>query len=387
VKRKAYLNRQAAYGADVISRAGRFREDRAGLRKAVIDTIVEGANEILREMGVSPYSVFRTVVVGNPIMLHILLDLDPYQLTVSPYIPVVSEPVLLYPSELGFSFQKWGTVETLPIISAYVGADTVGMILALGLDRENIVSLSVDIGTNGEIVLSNKGRLLATSTAAGPAFEGAQIACGMRAIKGAIVSVRIVGDGLGMDVKTIGNVSPEGICGTGLVSAVAELLDSGVMDSTGRLLSRDEIENEFLRERIFEHEGQLAFALTDDRKVFVTQKDIRELQLAKGAIRTGMESLLKEAGISVDEIELIRLAGNFGAGMDVGAAIRIGLIPGIDRDRVDVVGNAALRGASMVLVSKTERDRAREIPGETHFVELSGKPEFQMMFADSMLFS
>ncbi len=384
VKRMAYLNRQAAYGADVISRAGQFGESREGLRKAVIDTIVEGANQLLKEVGASPYTVFRSVVVGNPIMLHILLDLDPYQLTLSPYIPIISDSVSLAPEELDFSFQKWGKVETLPVISAYVGADTLGMILALGLDSEDVVSLSVDIGTNGEIVLSNRGKLLATSTAAGPAFEGAQIACGMRAIKGAIVDVKI-GES-DVRLKTIGDAQAEGICGTGLVSAVSELLRAGVIDNTGRLLEAGEIEDDFLKGRIFRWEDNLAFSLTEDNKVFITQRDIRELQLAKGAIRTGMESLIREAGISIDDIDVIHLAGNFGAGMDVTAAERIGLIPDVGEDRVDVVGNAALRGASMVLVSKTERDRARALPEKIKFVELSGKPEFQMMFAESMLF-
>jgi uncharacterized 2Fe-2S/4Fe-4S cluster protein (DUF4445 family) len=258
------------------------------------------------------------------------------------------------------------------------------MILALGLDRTPGASISVDIGTNGEVVLSQNGRLYCTSAAAGPAFEGAQIACGMRAIPGAICHVRIAEKQILYDV--LGDVKPTGLCGTGLIRLVALLLDSGVLDDTGRLLSAEEIKEDFLRERLFSHNGVAAFSVTEDRTVYVTQKDIRELQLAKGAIRTAIESLLDEVGTSWEEIDAVRLAGNFGAGMDGRAEQRIGLIPLIDSSHIDVVGNAALRGAALALVSKTYREKAIEVPRFCSFIELAGKADFQAKFSESMFF-
>ncbi|NOY08634.1 MAG: DUF4445 domain-containing protein [Spirochaetes bacterium] len=387
--RKTLLNRQVSFGADVISRAQQFGTSREKVRNAALDTINQGARTILEETGIPAEKIYRTVIVGNPIMLHILINFDPYQLTQAPYIPVISDSLKIPPDYFGWNFQKHGWVETLPVISAFVGADTVGMIIAMNIDREKITSLSIDIGTNGEIVLSDKGNIVTTSTAAGPAFEGAQIACGMRAVKGAVYSVSIDAEenqNRQVSYRTIGRGKPSGICGTGLISAVAALLNTGLIDNTGRLLPAEEITCQAFKSRIFKINDKPAFAVTEDKTVYITQKDIRELQLAKGAIRTGVESLLDKAGITIDKLDLIRLAGNFGAGIDVEAAIRIGLIPPADKSKVDAVGNAALRGAVMVLVSKTARDRAGIIAEKSSFLELAGKPEFQMRFAESMFF-
>ncbi len=389
ITRKTLLNHQVAFGADVISRAQQFGTDREKVRNAALETINQGAQAILKETGIPAEKIYRTVIVGNPIMLHILINLDPYQLTEAPYIPVISDSLRLPPNCFGWDFQKQGWVETLPVISAFVGADTVGMIIAMNIDREKITSLSIDIGTNGEIVLSDKGNIVTTSTAAGPAFEGAQIACGMRAVSGAVYSVSMdTEENTNRQIiyRTIGNSKPSGICGTGLISAVAALLDAGLIDNTGRLLPPEEVTDQEFKNRIFKTDGKQAFAVTEDKTVYITQKDIRELQLAKGAIRTGVESLLDEAGITIDKLDLIRLAGNFGAGIDVEAAIRIGLIPPVDKSKVDAVGNAALRGAVMVLVSKTARDRAGIIAEKATFLELAGNPSFQMRFAESMFF-
>lgn len=384
IGRKTLLNRQTAFGADVVSRAQAFASNREAVRSAALQTIQEAADLLIDETEIDPECVVRTVVVGNSIMLHILHDLDPVQLTLSPYINVISELTRRRPSDFHWTFQKYGYVETLPLISAFVGADTTGMILALGLDSSKGTSLSVDIGTNGEVVLSRDGNISCTSAAAGPAFEGAQIACGIRAIPGAICDVRISQNDVSCEV--LGGVNPKGLCGTGLIRLVAALLDVGLIEDTGRLCPPDEVENKFLRDRLFSHNGMTAFSVTEDRSVYVTQKDIRELQLAKGAIRTAIESLLEEVGTGWDEIDLVRLAGNFGAGMDGRAEQRIGLIPRIDPGQIDVVGNAALRGAALALVSKTYREKAMKVPQSCSFVELAGKASFQTRFSESMLF-
>ena len=397
VARRVLLNRQAAFGADVISRAQAFAADRAAVREAAAESIREGARAILEEAGLQPEAVVRSVLVGNPIMVHLLHDLDPRQLPLAPYIPVVSGLIERPPRELGFDFQRGGVVDTLPLVSAFVGADTMGMILALDLEHDPRTSLNIDIGTNGELVLAHRGELVTTSTAAGPAFEGAQIACGMRALPGAVVSVSIDGGGEvrapdsgapapEVRLRTVGDLPPRGICGSGLISAAAALLEAGLLDVSGRLAEPGETAHPALRERLVTVDGQKAFVLSADNRIWVTQKDIRELQLAKGAIRTGIDSLLAETGVALEQVELIRLAGNFGSGLVAREAMRIGLIPAVDPERVDVVGNAALRGAALALVSRDYRDRAETVAGRCRFLELAGRPEFQMRFAESMLF-
>jgi uncharacterized 2Fe-2S/4Fe-4S cluster protein (DUF4445 family) len=404
--RKAFLNGQVAFGADVITRAQSFHTDRLPVRSAALRTIEEGARQILAETGVSAAAVVKTVVVGNPIMLHILNGIDPYQLTHVPYIPVIARALRSAPKSFGWTFQEHGYVETLPLVSAYVGADTIGMIVALDLAQEKKTSLSIDIGTNGEMVLARGGELITTSTAAGPAFEGAQIACGMRALSGAIygvslsaegeITLKVVGDSAVATANPRGTVAaanprgtaatPKGICGTGLIAGVAELLDRGIVDATGRLLDPEEIAHPGLRARVFSLGGELAFALSEDKLVYISQGDVRKLQLAKGAVRTGIETLLDYTHVAKGDLEALRLAGNFGAGLDARAAMRIGLIPEMDLAKVEVVGNAALRGAVMVLLSRECRRKAESAAHNARFIELGGKPEFQARFMDSMMF-
>jgi uncharacterized 2Fe-2S/4Fe-4S cluster protein (DUF4445 family) len=387
IGRKTMLNRQSAFGADVISRTQAFHDDPQAVRKAALETIADCAELLLKETCVDRRRVVRSTAVGNSIMIHILHGMDPRQLTLAPYIPLVAGMVWRRPEEFGWSFQSCGHVETLPLISAFVGADTMGVILALDLEHEEEISLSIDIGTNGEIVLAKAGELITTSTAAGPAFEGAQISCGMRALDGAVTGVSIAESGQ-VDLKVVGGGKAKGICGSGLISAVAELLETGLLEASGKLADPAEVENPELRKRFFKLDKIMAFRLTSDGAddVYISQKDIRELQLAKGAIRTGIDMLLAETGVEVRALKKIRLAGNFGSGVDIGKTIRIGLIPEVDIEKVDVVGNAALRGASLVLVSREYRQKAVSIYRRCRFLELAAKPEFQMHFASSMYF-
>ncbi len=387
IGRKTLLNRQSAYGADVITRTQAFHEDPHAVRRAALETIADCAEMLLKEHGVQRQQVVRSTVVGNSIMIHILHGLNPRQLTLAPYIPLVAGVVRRRPEEFGWKFQSCGHVETLPLISAFVGADTMGVILALDLEHEEEASLSIDIGTNGEIVLSEKGELITTSTAAGPAFEGAQISCGMRALDGAVTGVSIDGSGR-IDLRVVGGGKVKGICGSGLISAVAELLESDLLDSTGRLADPEKVDNPDLKKRFFKLDNMAAFMLSTDsgEDVYISQRDIRELQLAKGAIRTGIDMLLAETGVDVQTLKKIRLAGNFGSGVDIGKTIRIGLIPEVEIEKVDVVGNAALRGASLALVSRVYREKAGAIYRKCRFLELAAKPDFQTRFASSMFF-
>ncbi len=383
--RKAFLNGQVAFGADVISRAQSFHTARDPVRSAALRTIEEGALQILGETGVAPASVVKTIVVGNPIMIHILNGIDPYQLTHVPYVPVSSASIRSTPRSFGWTFQEHGYVETLPLVSAYVGADTIGMIVALALEEEKKTTLSIDIGTNGEMVLARSGAMVTTSTAAGPAFEGAQIACGMRALPGAIFGCAIGIDGT-LSLEVVGKTAPKGICGTGLIAGIAQLLENGVVDATGRIADPGDIASPLLRERVFTIGNEPVFALSEDRSVYISQNDIRKLQLAKGAVRTGIETLLEVSGVTVESLDALRLAGNFGAGLDAWSAMRIGLIPPMDLARVEVVGNAALRGAIMVLLSRECWRSSESAARNARFIELGGKPEFQARFMESMMF-
>ena len=387
IGRKTMLNRQSAFGADVISRTQAFHEDPQAVRRAALETIADCAEMLLKENGVQRQRVVRSTVVGNSIMIHILHGLNPRQLTLAPYIPLVAGVVRRRPEEFGWKFQSCGHVETLSLISAFVGADTTGVILALELEHEEGSSLSIDIGTNGEIVLSKKGELITTSTAAGPAFEGAQISCGMRALEGAVTGISIADSGQ-IDLQVVGGGRAKGICGSGLISAVAELLEADLLDSTGRLADPEEVDNPDLKKRFFKLEKIAAFMLSTDavENLYISQKDIRELQLAKGAIRTGIDMLLAETAVEVQTLKKIRLAGNFGSGVDIAKTIRIGLIPEVEIEKVDVVGNAALRGASLALVSKVYREKAGSIYRKCRFLELAAKPDFQTRFASSMFF-
>jgi uncharacterized 2Fe-2S/4Fe-4S cluster protein (DUF4445 family) len=385
IARSAFLNGQVSFGADVISRAQSFHTDRVPVREAALRTIDEGARRMLEKAGIPPGRVVKTVVVGNPIMIHIFNGIDPLQLTRVPYVPLIAGSVRSAPRDFGWAFQECGYVETLPLVSAYVGADTIGMIVALDLEKERTTSLSIDIGTNGEMVLAQAGKLLATSTAAGPAFEGAEISCGMRALDGAIYNVTISSSG-GLQLRVVGGGAPRGLCGTGLISGIAALLNLGLLDTTGRIVDSVDADPPALKERVFSLSGEPAFSLSEDREVYISQNDIRKLQLAKGAVRTGIETLLEVSGLNADRLDVLRLAGNFGAGLDAGAAMRIGLIPPMDLERVQVVGNAALRGAIMVLLSRDCRRKAQSAARNTSFVELGGKPEFQARFMDSMMF-
>ncbi len=384
--RKTFLNAQVAFGADVISRAKEFHKDSGPVRKAAQDSIREGARALMNEADVKPSLVRKTVVVGNPIMIHILAGLDPWQLTQYPFVPVTSASMHVHPRDFSFDFQEEGEVHTLPLISAYVGADTVGMIVSLELEKEDGASLAADIGTNGELVLARQGSLTATSTAAGPAFEGAEISCGMRAAEGAVYGVSIPEDGA-VVALVIGGKSPKGLCGTGLVTAVSEMLARGIVDASGRLASPGASLPGGLRERIIMERGERAFLISEEGNVLISQTDVRKLQLAKAAVRTGMETLLEVSGVSAEDLDAVFLAGNFGAGLDTAAAMRIGLVPRFNPAKVRSVGNAALRGAVLALLSRESAEKAESAARNAEFVELGGRPEFQARFVDAMAFA
>ncbi|MBD3173888.1 MAG: DUF4445 domain-containing protein [Armatimonadia bacterium] len=390
------VNPQVAYGDDVVSRITHINESGRGVR-----TLSEAARECVRELvarlakmaGIDPRHVYGVRLVGNSTMSHIFVGADPRNIPQAPYIPGVHRSVIAPARELGMSDVARGArFCTLPNIAGWVGSDTVGVILSTGMHRLEGARVAIDIGTNGEIVVGDENRLVACSTAAGPAFEGAQIKHGMRGASGAIDHVFLENDDL--RITTIGDQASRGICGTGLIDAVACLLDAGLILETGRMLPEAEAGHlpDALQARIVTLDDAPAAILATaeesalDGPVVLTQRDVRQLQLAKGAIATGVRIAMNECGVEVADVQEILLAGAFGSYVNPGRAADIGLFPRELVDRARAVGNAAGAGAYLALVSADHGAQASLIGDRAEYLELAGRLDFDMVFADEMLF-
>jgi len=375
------LNPQAQFGDDVISRIayGQNDEKLTELNGLIVKCLNRLIAECCRQASVRSDDIYETCVVGNTTMHHIFLRLPITQLGQSPYKAFSLESKDSRPMDIGLSVNPAGNVHTLANIAGFVGADTTAVALATAFDSADDISLAIDIGTNGEVVLGTKDKLYAASCAAGPAFEGARITCGSRAADGAIEAVVLSGDDI--DVDVIGGARPVSICGSGLIDAVAVMLDTGVIDSTGRFTQHSSVAK---------IKSNPAFVLARDDKgnpsVFLTQKDIREVQLAKAAIRAGICLLQKRLGINDDDIKHVFLAGAFGNYVYPKSAIRVGLLPKTAAERIQSVGNAASSGAQMALVSTHWRKLAKALAEKIQYIEIAKDPLFQSTFADAIPF-
>jgi uncharacterized 2Fe-2S/4Fe-4S cluster protein (DUF4445 family) len=390
------LNAQVIYGEDTISRIKFVMENHHGLDdmtekiRGVVNEIINEAAELA---GIVSWEIYEAVFVGNTTMSHLLLGLDPSGLSQIPFVPVTDTAVNLRAKDAGISINPRGNIHVLPNIAGFVGSDTVGVMLACDYLEPGPVQLAVDVGTNGELALRRGGVMMVCSTAAGPALEGAALSCGMRAANGAIEHVRFTEKDV--ECEVIGDAVPIGLCGSGIIDLMAELLDAGIVDQLGRLLSREELEGKIsplLLERVVTIDDQPAFIVSGVkgsdtiRDVMITQKDIRQIQLAKGAISAGIALLLREMSLTVEDLELILLAGAFGNYIRKRSAQRIGLLPPVPEDRIRFVGNAASTGAKMALLSRSIRKNADRIRNEAKHVELAALPDFMTAFMDNMLF-
>jgi uncharacterized 2Fe-2S/4Fe-4S cluster protein (DUF4445 family) len=388
------LNGQHVYGGDVISRMSvtmRGSEWVNRLTEAVRSTVTAIIDECLTTSSVAAHEVYELTFVGNTVMEHLLLGVDPSRISYSPFVPTIVDPVSTTASDLGFPVLPSANVWVAPNVASYVGGDIVGMMLSTNLGRRRGNIIAIDVGTNGEIVLQKGSELFATAAPAGPAFEGAEVSQGMRAAPGAIERVRLNNGEIEIDV--IGDEEPSGICGSGLVDAVAELLRTGIVAPTGRLLTPDEAQviNPRLAERIIPDETGGAFVLTGptdqpDAAIKLHAQDIRQLQLAKGSIRTGVNVLMQHAELTADDVDKVILAGAFGSYIDPKGAIAIGLVPNVGADAIQAVGNAAGHGSRMCLLSLTSRIRAIDLPAQVTYVELSAVEDFQDEFVLAMGF-
>ncbi|MFW5829702.1 MAG: ASKHA domain-containing protein, partial [Planctomycetota bacterium] len=384
-------NPQQDMGADVVSRMGHALSDAtlaSRLQSMVVDRIQELITELCTTRAVPTSSVGRLVVAGNTAMQHLLLGLDVRGMAMAPFVPATLAGLRLPAADVGFGLACGAELLVMPGIAAYVGGDIVAGLLARRCD-ESLPGpvLFVDIGTNGELVLMHEGRLTATATAAGPAFEGAGISCGMRARPGAIDRVRFTGDDL--RIHSVAEADPVGLCGSGLLEAVAALLDCGLCDETGLLLEDDELEEmpAAVATRVVACESGSAVALDPAARVLLTQKDLRQLQLAKAAIAGGIQVLLQRAGIRPEDLHAVVLAGGFGFHLDLRAAQRVGLLPvGLSQDQVLAVGNTSLAGARLCLLRSDCWQRAAAIAGNCSAIELSGQADFEEAYVDAMEF-
>lgn len=400
-------NPQGVYGADVISRitfADESLENLKILQEKAVSAINRAVLHLAEEAGRSVGEILRYAVVGNTTMSHLFTGTDPRSLAVLPFEPVFTEGKRFAGSQVGL-VPPDTQVNLLPNIAGHVGSDiTAGMVAcsflendkdgksASDIDGKRGPRLYIDIGTNGEIGLINGKRLTVCSAAAGPAFEGSRISCGMRAGTGAIEKARMTS--AGMEIAVIGAADPLGVCGSGLIDIVCELLHSGVVDKKGRLLSGDELRQKGMPESICALTGgegkEKYFTIWKGQKgeqdIRITQNDIREVQLAKGAIAAGIEILLRGENLSADDLEEVYIAGAFGSYIDLEKAMGIGLLPEIDAGKFKSIGNAAGTGASMALMSDKAIEAAEDVRKAAQHVELSVQPDFLEIYSRCMRF-
>jgi len=375
---KGLMNPQISYGEDLISRivaANKSTVDAEKMQSLVAETLTQLAADLCVEIDAEPRSIVEAVVVGNTAMHHLFLGLPVWQLGVSPYVPAIDTALDLKAREIGLKLAPGAYVHLLPNVAGYVGADHVSMLLATRIADSDSVALAIDIGTNTEICLNNKGRITSVSCASGPAFEGAHIKFGMRAAPGAIEHVRL--DGAKLEVQTIGAEDPVGICGSGLLDVVAQLRLNEVVGHNGKIGQHPLVQMQ---------NNKPAFVLAERpglETITISQKDVRELQLAKAAIRLGIQALVENEGLTENDLEQIIIAGAFGTFIDVKSAIVIGMLPDLPLERFTQVGNAAGTGARLALISKSERDKAREIARQDGYIELARIPDFNRKFAEA----
>jgi uncharacterized 2Fe-2S/4Fe-4S cluster protein (DUF4445 family) len=382
------LNPQSLYAQDVLTRI-KFASNADGL-KIMFDGITEEINKMIKtaaeEAGINPLYIYEVVYSGNTTMIHLACNTDPSSIGRYPYTPVLYGGNTVRADILNIS--PFGLIYLPPIISSYVGPDITSGVLAAQLAKKDNTTLFIDIGTNGEMVMTNKGKMSATSTAAGPAFEGMNITCGMRAGNGALELFEI-DDDYNVSFNTIGGAEPTGICGSGLLDIVGELVNVGIIGANGKFVSKDKhgITDEKklkLLDYIEIRDGKPVFKITDN--IFLSQKDVREVQLAKGAVRAGIEALMLSLNISVDEVDEVEIAGSFGYHLREKSLINIGLLPRDFEGKVSFVGNTSKTGGKAFLLNTDFRAEFVDLVNEIDSVELSNRDDFQKIFVNALNF-
>ncbi|QTL96598.1 DUF4445 domain-containing protein [Iocasia frigidifontis] len=386
----SFHNPQKRYGADVISRINYVQSDNEKLKEmqgVLITGLNQGIKDLCSRNRLESSDIYLMTVVGNTVMSHLLLGINPASLARAPYRPIFTNSLEISPFEIGLEINRRGIIQVLSAVSSYVGSDIIADLLVTDFSSEQW-NLLIDIGTNGEIVLGNKQQILACSAAAGSAFEGANITFGTAGVPGAIFSFSIT-EGGEFSYETIATEPPVGICGSGLIDLVAEMIKNDILTGTG-MFNENPAEN--ILNKIKTYKGMKALEIVEvdstaiNRPILLTQKDVRELQLAKGAIAAGINILLKEAGILYQDIEKIYLAGGFGSFIKPSSACKIGLLPKDMEDKIIKIGNGAGLGARSYLLDKTQREKTTSLLARIEYLELSLRKDFQEEFMKSMEF-
>jgi len=376
---KGIMNPQISLGEDIISRMTiviQSPDEGARIQKLAVEAINELSADLCTEVNVNTEEIVEAVVVGNTAMHHLFLGLPVRQLTLSPFAPAVSRALDVKARDLGLRIAPGAYVHLLSNIAGFVGADHVAMLLVTGVEQAAGPIVALDIGTNTEVSLINRGKITAVSCASGPAFEGGHIKDGMRAATGAIERLRIADSSI--QYQTINQAPPIGICGSGILDALSQLYLAGILDEGGRIMDN--------HARVRTSKGQREFVLVGEEErdgqpaITITQRDMRELQLAKAAIRAGIQVLLEANGCSEQEIEEVIIAGAFGTYINVASAVAIGMLPSLPLDRFRQVGNAAGMGAKLALISLGERAKAQAIASRVKYIELGSAPNFEQTF-------
>ncbi|MGM0446507.1 MAG: ASKHA domain-containing protein [Bacillota bacterium] len=386
----SFYNPQKKYGADVISRINYTNNNKKGIEEmqdAVINALNQGIDQLVKQFKISNDDIYKMTIVGNTIMLHLLAGIDALSIAMSPYIPTFTDEIKLKADDLNLNINQKGLIFLLPSISGYVGADITGDMLTINIDKLSGNNLMIDIGTNGEIVLNKKDKIVSCSAAAGPAFEGANITFGSAGISGAISKFEIKNEKF--NFKTINEQPPIGICGSGLLDMIAEFFKHDFIQSSGKITNKEKLAD-WKKKFVGKYKDQNAIRITENKNnsqiIYLTQKDIREVQLAKGAIAAGIEILLQKTDLKAEELDRVFLAGGFGNYINPDNACFIKMIPDCLKEKIIQIGNGAGTGAKIYLLNKKAKKRALAIKEKVKYIELSVNEQFQTEYINSMNF-
>ncbi|MEG0894252.1 MAG: ASKHA domain-containing protein [Oscillospiraceae bacterium] len=375
------LNSQKSYGQDVITRIN-FTADNADGLQILQHTIIADVQNLLeticKQNNITTQMIDKITVGGNTTMIHLLMGVNPISIAKAPFKPTICGAVDVKANSLGLNVSDNCRLYCLPSISSFVGGDITAGILTCNLNNRKDKTLFIDIGTNGEIVLSNNGKLCCCSCAAGPALEGMNISCGMRAAHGAIEDVFIDMDNSCINIKTIGDSTPIGVCGSGILSAIEQMNKNNLINKSGR------IQNSPFTETL---DNKKIFMLCKEKNIYLTQNDIRQIQLAKGAILSGIIALLNNFNLSFEDIDCIMVAGQFGAHLKADSLVGAGLLPYKWKDKIIYVGNTSQAGAYLCLMSKNQREQAEHLVCNAEYIELSTLKNYEKLFIDCLSFS
>lgn len=387
------INPQKEYGLDVLSRiefVKRKENGREILHKAIVDCLNELLESLCNSNNINIENVYEICIGANATMMHLLLDIDTRAIGKSPYATVFTREKYLYGREIGLKGSKFSKLYCLPGVSSYIGADIVAGAVVAGLKHTERNVLFIDIGTNGEIILSKKGELTSCSCAAGPALEGANISCGMRAAEGAIEGIQINKEEGTVTLQVIADEKPVGICGSGILESIAEIWRNGIIGKSGRIKKSEDLEKEGhldISKRIIEEDKKRKFVILEgEEPIVITQEDIRQVQLAKGAISSGFYALLDLMEITMDDLEKVVIAGQFGKHLKISSLTGTGIIPEQLKDKIEYIGNSSKTGALMCLLSKEVREEMEQTAKDIRYFELSTKEGYEKLFTKCLTF-